>query len=277
MLHASSNRPSNSAIVAKSPSLFEDVLRWPDSAINDCVANKLGTQVVRHDVVLLRLLGRLVNGFRHSVLIQNGAIGVHHKLGCGGGNSGVFGANPVAQNSLPTVALLMRGDADIADGRREFNKRMRLVVLQKGACLAIGTEVDVVAYGTLVTDSADVGRVTLACRAEWSITANALVSRGGPHEVIGLQRLVHWNEAMARVDEVCIGSTVVAKVPVRAIEALVADAANELVTGITNGLVPLVATSRHLRTNQVRNARASHSRRKVMGWMMSMDLRGEAV
>ena len=80
MLHTSPSRPSDLAAVAESPSLFKDVLRWPDGTVNNRVANKLGTQIVRHHMLLLLLLGGLVDRFLNDSLIRHLSVLVNHRL-----------------------------------------------------------------------------------------------------------------------------------------------------------------------------------------------------
>lgn len=57
-----------------------------------------------------------------------------------------------------------------------------------------------------------------------------------------MERLVHWYESVARVDVTGINNAVRAVVPIRAVEALVADTVDVLITTITDGVVSHIAS-----------------------------------
>jgi len=76
----------------------------------------------------------------------------------------------------PTVLWLIdSSDADMADGSLEFDKRVSMVVLGVRKRLAVGTEVSIVTYGTLVTDALD-ERAILLGFAERTITIDTIVA-----------------------------------------------------------------------------------------------------
>lgn len=103
---------------------------------------------------------------------------------------------------------------------------MGAVVAVRGDCLAVGTEIRVMADCALVPNTLDV-RLALLVLAERSIAVDAIVAddRGAGF----WQGFVDGNEAMLRVDELGALDASGAVVPVRAVEALVADAVDELV------------------------------------------------
>lgn len=154
---------------------------------------------------------------------------------------------------------------------------MRLVVLIGRAGFAVGTEVQVVANGTLVANTTDVSRRGCRGTAEWPITAdpdmNRLSHRGSVK--VG-ERLIDSGKSVPRVHEVRILDTVSAVVPVRAVEALVADASDVGVTSITDGVVGLIATGRHLHANMGGHLGARDSSCETMLGVVAVGILGEA-
>ena len=103
-------------------------------------------------------------------------------------------------------------------------------MLVVGMRLAVGTEVCVVANGTLVAIATDVRLVGLA-GALRSIAVDTVVERIVAGIVrYSLQSFVDGNEAMTRV--IFAGSLMaaIAKVPIRAVETLVSDTNDFLLT-----------------------------------------------
>lgn len=131
-------------------------------------------------------------------------------------------------------------NANIADRGLELDERVGPVVDIGWASLAAGTEIGVIADSALVTVAADVQRLGGTQR---SITVNTVVERGiGKRTCAVDNRLVDGNEAVAWVDELCVWNAGLAVVPVWAVEALVANTIDVLVTTITDGLVRNIAS-----------------------------------
>lgn len=118
-------------------------------------------------------------------------------------------------------------NGDITDRRLELDKRVSFVVRIRGASFATGTEICVVANGTLVTISLDIRLTTVGLVTERSITVDAMMasltavrSRHGSHIT---ERLVNGDESVTRVDICGIRHARGAEIPVRAVKALVAN------------------------------------------------------
>ncbi len=134
-------------------------------------------------------------------------------------------------------------DADATDRSLELDQGMGPVVLVGRASFAVGAEVGVIAHGALVTVTHDVGdEGALGSRgAQRTVAADAVVD--GSADVAGLhvggilQVLVDGHEAVVGVDESRIGDAVGAVVPVRAVQALVADANDSVIAAIADGAV----------------------------------------
>jgi hypothetical protein len=75
-----------------------------------------------------------------------------------------------------TVMITHRGNTDIADRCLDFDKRVGLVVLIGWTCLAIGTEICVVANSTLVAVSNNVCCRTTATTAKRAVAVDAMVT-----------------------------------------------------------------------------------------------------
>jgi len=71
------------------------------------------------------------------------------------------------------------GDADIADRSLEFDERVRLVVGIRWAGFAAGTEIGVVADGTLVSVTLNVRLGTLGIIAKRTIAVDTVVTSLG--------------------------------------------------------------------------------------------------
>lgn len=136
-------------------------------------------------------------------------------------------------------------DADIADGSPELDEGMSLVVLIGWAGLAAGTEIGVMADGTLVSVTNNVCRVSAVQVAERSVTADAVMTRLLAESTRRCGDISNWlidgHKSVARVNEVSIDDAAAAVVPVRAVKALVADTVDILVTAITDCVVASIA------------------------------------
>lgn len=191
----------------------------------------------------------------------------------------------------------MSGNADVTDRRVEFDQRVRLVVRVARAGLAVGTEVNVIAHGTLVPSPKDVSRIALVSRAERPIAADSNVNGLGSRAVdlVGnLQGLINGHKAMARVGHPGVGNAVDAVVPVGAVEALVAYTGNELeassanvssaccrrsylVATIADSMVHLIASRCKLGIDVVRHDSAGYSWGEGVHRMVAMAIFGETI
>lgn len=109
-----------------------------------------------------------------------------------------------------------------------------MVVLVAGVGLAVLAEVGIVANSALVADAVNVRQILLVL-AEGTVTVDTVVAVCAVQRLC--QRLVDGNKAMTGVDELGVLETVRAVVPVWAVQALVADTVDELVTAIADGVV----------------------------------------
>jgi hypothetical protein len=91
--------------------------------------------------------------------------------------------------------------------------------------LTIGTEVGIMADGTLITITRNVAAITLVL-AKRSVTVYAVVNWGTPRGI--LDRFVDGGEAVARVDVFGALNTGRAVIPVRTSQTFVADTNNAL-------------------------------------------------
>jgi hypothetical protein len=133
-----------------------------------------------------------------------------------------------------------RGNANIADRGLELDERVGPVVDIVWASLAAGTEISVVTDSALIAVTADIQRLRCTQR---SVTVNTVVERGiRRRSCVVANRLVDGDEAVAWVDELRVGNAGLAVVPVWAVEALVADTIDVLVTAIADGLVRNIAS-----------------------------------
>jgi len=139
-----------------------------------------------------------------------------------------------AREQLALLVIVDSCHANAAHRCLELDERMGVVVLVARMGLAVLAKVCVVADGTLVADAFNVGQVFLVF-AERPVTVDAVVAVGAAHWLS--QRLVNGNEAVAWVNEPGILYTIGTVVPIRTVEALVANAINELVTAIADGRV----------------------------------------
>lgn len=100
------------------------------------------------------------------------------------------------------------------------------------AGLAVGAEVSVITDRALITDSADVFLLVLAERA---IAVDVLVTVVNPARL--WDRLIDWNEAVMRVNELDALVAFSTVIPVWAVQALVANTEYRLIAPITQSRV----------------------------------------
>lgn len=103
------------------------------------------------------------------------------------------------------------------------------------AGLAAGTEISVIADSTLEAVATDVQRLRHTQR---TITVNTVMESVVCSRACGIDnRIVDGDEAVAWVDELRVWNAGLAVVPVWAVEALMADTIDVLITAIANSLV----------------------------------------
>ena len=121
--------------------------------------------------------------------------------------------------SLTIYVLPNSGNRNIANWSLEFDQRVGAIVRKLGQSLATSAEVRIMAYGTLVTNSGDIGILFDAKRtiAEDS-TVVLLYTR------FLRDWLVEWNKTVAWMILVCRFDTLRAIIPVRAVHTLVTNA-----------------------------------------------------
>ena len=146
---------------------------------------------------------------------------------------------------MPKPAASVGGPPNGRDGRcraepksARRTERVGVVVPIARMGLAVLAEVGVVADSALVSDALNVRQVLLVL-AQRSIAVDAVVAVAGV-ERLG-QRLVDGHEAMTGVDELGVLDALRAEVPVGAVQALVADAVDELVAAIADSRVADIA------------------------------------
>ena len=122
---------------------------------------------------------------------------------------------------LAVIMIARRCDVHTTDHSLEFDERMSFVVEVGRASLTTGTEVGIVAYGTLVAVSNNIRRLVAAKR---SITVDAIVASPAELSSTGIADwFIDGDKAMAGVDEAGIDNACRAVVPVGAVKALVTD------------------------------------------------------
>jgi hypothetical protein len=133
-------------------------------------------------------------------------------------------------------------NTDVANWGLEFDEGMGAVVGIRGAGLTASTEIGVVADGALVPVSLDIGLgAILAKRAVAVNTVVACLATVQSRQSCSVcERLVDWYEAVSRMNEVGIRNAGRAEVPVWAVEALVTNTIDVLITTITNGIMASV-------------------------------------
>jgi hypothetical protein len=141
--------------------------------------------------------------------------------------------------------ITQSSDRDVANRSLELDERVRSVVWVRGASLAAGTEVSIVADSALVTVSLDERLSAVARVAKWPVTVYAmvasLVDEGTGQRCMIVKRFIDRHKSVTGVDEAGVGNASRAVIPVRAVETLVANTENGLVTSITDSIVTDVA------------------------------------
>jgi hypothetical protein len=174
------------------------------------------------------------------------------------------------------MVLASSGNTDVANRRLELDEGMGLVVLVGRASLAVCAEVKVMADSTLVANASDVGGIVLVAGAQGSIAANTHVHRLSTSVRMNIsERLIDGRKAVVGVDEGSVDNAFRAVIPIWAVQALVADASDVLVTAITNSVVSLVSTSSHLDGNVVWHIGTCNGRDKGMLGVVAMSILGE--
>lgn len=112
-----------------------------------------------------------------------------------------------------------------------------MVVLVAWVRFAILAEVGVVAHSALEACTLNV-REVLFVLTQRSIAVDTVMTATARHR-LG-ERLVDWDEAVTGVDNLGTLQALRAVVPVWAVQALVADAVDELVTAVTNSVVACI-------------------------------------
>jgi hypothetical protein len=151
-----------------------------------------------------------------------------------------------------------------------------LVVSVVRTGLAIGTEIQVVADRALVSSATNVGRISIASIAKRSITADANMNSCRSAEANIRERLVDRRKSVARMADLDILDAVGTVVPIRAIETLVANAKDVLVTAVTNSVVHVVTSRAHLDFNMVRHLGALYGRGETVLGVVAMGVLGKA-
>jgi hypothetical protein len=130
--------------------------------------------------------------------------------------------------------------------------------------------------GTLVADAADVGGVGVGLGTKRAITADANMNslRSSSSDVGKV--VIDGNEPMVRVDEAGVLVAAGAVVPVRAVQTLVTNAGDILVTAITDGMMKLVASSAHLDLDVLGHHGAGNSGDESVLGVVAMTVLGEA-
>lgn len=144
-----------------------------------------------------------------------------------------------------------------------------MVVLVVGIGFAVGAEVSIVANSALVTHALDIAVLVLAERA---IAVDTNVFRLIRVASSSWDGLVMGSEFMLRMNELGVLNTFGAVVPIGAVEALVADTENWLVTAIAqSGVLHTTSRSTHERAHRTDGIFCNRLER--MGWMMAMLVR----
>jgi hypothetical protein len=148
------------------------------------------------------------------------------------------------------------------------------VVLVAWQSLARGAEICVVANSALVSDALDVVLVGLAA-TQRSIAVDAEVANSDTTRLRNW--LVEGREAMAWVDVVNVLVAVVAVVPIRAIQALVANAEDLLVTSVADGAMTGIAAGSEQHLSREREDGVFRGWLEAVGGMMSVLLSNVAL
>jgi hypothetical protein len=169
------------------------------------------------------------------------------------------------------------GDTDVADRSLELDQRMCLVVVVCRTGFTVGTEVQIAANSALVSSATDVVRIDVASRAKRSITADANVNGCWCAKADIFKWFVDWGESVTRVDNpdgLHASRTII---PVRAVEALVTNTCNVVVTAITYGVMRVVTAWVHLGCDIGGHLGALDSGCKTVLGVMPVSILGETL
>jgi len=171
-----------------------------------------------------------------------------------------------------TILVVQSLDAHAADWGLELDQRMSAVVRVAGPSLARSAEVGVMAHRALVAHTRDIGFAVVAQRAI-AVDANVACSRW----VSLADGRVDGSEAMTRVCAAGILDAIVAVIPIRAVQALVADAVDLLVAIIADGVVADAAAGCEHGLGGKRKDSVRGGRRESMRWVVTMLVGGVAL
>jgi hypothetical protein len=180
--------------------------------------------------------------------------------------------------------ITCRCDVHTADHSLELDERVSFIVEVGRASLATGTEVGIVAYGTLVAVSNNIRRLVAT---ERPIAVDSIVASLAKLSSTGIADwFINGDKAMAGVDEAGIDNACRAIVPVGAIEALVTDTKDGLlasvlyfyrdqafayvVTTITDGMVARVTAWLEKSLGKRIQDHIFNSRSKGVLWVVAM-------
>jgi hypothetical protein len=263
-----SGRPSIWSWVTKSPGLGERGTYRNPGTINDGITDEVSVKSLcsgfrsanwdsfgldwlllgRDDNLLLDWLNGVYKEITDGdlLLLSLGLLGLHVNnsldLGCsigrGSASGGLGGGRAPGSQAIakpgkqPALLIVVHSrHADTAHRCLELDERVSVVVLVARVSLAVLAEVGVVTDGTLVADTFNVRQVLLVF-AKRPVTVNTIVAVAAVHRL--RQRLVDGNKAVAGMDELGVLHTLTAVIPIRAVQTLVADTVDELVTAITD-------------------------------------------
>lgn len=241
--------PGLGPAVAEDPGLLKDSAGSEDGSVWYCITDKGSDE----RALGLKFLGRLLS-LRLNLLslglcgwldLGNGldlrsSIRGRRSVGLGGLGDRAAAAVTHHWHGLAVIMISHGGNANIADRGLELDERVGPVVDIAWAGLATGTEISVVTDSALIAVAADVQRLR---RTQRPITVDTVVERSVRNATCVVDnRLVDGHEAVAWVDELRVGNAGLAVVPVWAVEALVANTVDVLVTAITDSLVRNIAS-----------------------------------
>lgn len=196
------------------------------------------------------------------------SIGMRHRNHLDVGSLRLGGRAAVAHDAnVAALILILSRNIYVTNGSLEHDERVSTVVVVCRQCFARGTEVYVVADGAFVAHALDVGLVGILA-AEWSIAVDAEMS--DCRRALVSDWLVESGEAVTWVGLASILDTVIAVIPVWAIQALVTHAVDLLVTAIANRVVADIAASSKLCLCRKWENSVLRGWLECMSWMVAM-------
>lgn len=167
------------------------------------------------------------------------------------------------------------GNIAIAHRGLELDHRMRLVVWIGGITLAAGAEIGIVADGTFEAIASDVA-LTPIIVAKRSIAIDAVVTRFAMKDTSETgkvtQSLINRHKSMLRMNGICVWETCRTEIPIRAVQALVADSIDVLVTSVTNGVVAHISARRQQRLGDRREMSAINGGHEWVSRIMAVKI-----